>query len=365
MIEKRWNFYYIAAGIATAAIVFLSSFVAWTQRQERYSQAEASVVNHAAALAIQVEDSFDQVNALLISVAIRYADSRLKTASEIKHFTRQVMREVPAYTVVSRLGIADERGTVVFNTGFDAKSPRSVSIADRGYFQRARDGEKGMQFEGPVQARLDKEWSLVLARRIESERGEFIGVAFVVVPVQRLGKVFSQISLGSSGSVNLRTLDLAQVFRYPDLSGTNQGIGNRNVSQTIQDLMRTKPGQDRYVYTTVAPIDGIERIYTYRKFAHSPFWMTVGLATADFETSWRRTALLLAVLSLALGSFLFWVARRMSHQKEDLEQRVKERTQALTSAIRELDDLYNHAPCGYHSLANDGTILRMNDTELG
>ena len=363
--KKRWNFYYIAAGIATAAIVFLSSFVAWTQRQERYSQAEASVVNHATALAIQVEDSFDQVNALLISVAIRYADSRLKTATEIKHFTQQVIKEVPAYAVVSRLGIADERGTVVFNTGFDANSPRSFSIADRDYFQRARDGEKRMQFEGPVQARLDKEWSLVLARRIESERGEFIGVAFVIVPVQRLGKVFSQISLGSSGSVNLRTLDLAQVVRYPDLSGTNQGIGNRNVSQTIQDLMRTKPGQDRYVYTTVAPIDDIERIYTYRKFAHSPFWMTVGLATADFETSWRRTALLLAALSLALGSFLFWVARRMSHQKEDLEQRVKERTLALTAAVSELDDLYNRAPCGYHSLANDGTILRMNDTELG
>jgi PAS domain S-box-containing protein len=41
----------------------------------------------------------------------------------------------------------------------------------------------------------------------------------------------------------------------------------------------------------------------------------------------------------------------------NLEAQVKERTQAL-------DDLYNQAPCGYHSLDAQGRILRVNDTEL-
>jgi PAS domain S-box-containing protein len=30
----------------------------------------------------------------------------------------------------------------------------------------------------------------------------------------------------------------------------------------------------------------------------------------------------------------------------------------------ELEELYNHAPCGYHSLDADGTFIRINDTEL-
>jgi len=33
-------------------------------------------------------------------------------------------------------------------------------------------------------------------------------------------------------------------------------------------------------------------------------------------------------------------------------------------AMREIRDLYDNAPCGYHSLAPDGTFLRMNATEL-
>ncbi len=42
---------------------------------------------------------------------------------------------------------------------------------------------------------------------------------------------------------------------------------------------------------------------------------------------------------------------------EELEQRVQDRTAALA-------DLYNNAPCGYHSLDAAGTFVRVNDTEL-
>ncbi len=41
----------------------------------------------------------------------------------------------------------------------------------------------------------------------------------------------------------------------------------------------------------------------------------------------------------------------------DLERRVAERT-------AELSDLYNNAPCGYHSLDENGWYVRVNDTEL-
>ena len=48
----------------------------------------------------------------------------------------------------------------------------------------------------------------------------------------------------------------------------------------------------------------------------------------------------------------------LSQLNVELEQRVRERT-------AEALDLYNHAPCGYHSLGPDGVVLQMNDTELG
>jgi PAS domain S-box-containing protein len=48
---------------------------------------------------------------------------------------------------------------------------------------------------------------------------------------------------------------------------------------------------------------------------------------------------------------------QVQYHAAELEQRVLERT-------AELSDLYNNAPCGYHSLDSDGVFERINDTEL-
>lgn len=47
-----------------------------------------------------------------------------------------------------------------------------------------------------------------------------------------------------------------------------------------------------------------------------------------------------------------------------LERKVAERTALLEKSNLELEDLYNNAPCGYHSLDKDGVFVKINDTEL-
>ncbi len=66
---------------------------------------------------------------------------------------------------------------------------------------------------------------------------------------------------------------------------------------------------------------------------------------------------------LGVASFAKDITKRKQAEAEvrqlnvELEQRVAERTS-------ELSDLYNNAPCGYHSLDSTGLFLRINDTEL-
>jgi len=61
----------------------------------------------------------------------------------------------------------------------------------------------------------------------------------------------------------------------------------------------------------------------------------------------------------------------LEQYRRSLEILVSERTSQLESANRALDaqraeaeDLFNHAPVGYHSLDSEGKFLRVNDTEL-
>jgi len=46
------------------------------------------------------------------------------------------------------------------------------------------------------------------------------------------------------------------------------------------------------------------------------------------------------------------------------EQMRREAEEALQDSALEMYDLYNNAPCGYHSVDRDGTIVRINNTEL-
>ena len=63
---------------------------------------------------------------------------------------------------------------------------------------------------------------------------------------------------------------------------------------------------------------------------------------------------------LVSGRELWELGQSFDHMAAKLRLREQE----LIRSERELNDLYNKAPCGYHSVDNEGTIVRINDTEL-
>jgi PAS domain S-box-containing protein len=81
---------------------------------------------------------------------------------------------------------------------------------------------------------------------------------------------------------------------------------------------------------------------------------------AETAASGFRTTALIAAGSTAAGTLLlvaFFVLRREIRQRRLAELEAQQ-------AAREIEDLYNHAPCAYHSLDATGTYVRVNDTEL-
>ena len=42
----------------------------------------------------------------------------------------------------------------------------------------------------------------------------------------------------------------------------------------------------------------------------------------------------------------------------------RERIKELEQTCEELNDFYNNAPCGFHSVNKDGVFVRINDVEL-
>lgn len=68
------------------------------------------------------------------------------------------------------------------------------------------------------------------------------------------------------------------------------------------------------------------------------------------------------VYLLAIMIAVFWV---LSHQRQrELREDALQRSREVRQYACEVQDLYEHAPCGYHSLDSEGRVVKMNRTEL-
>jgi len=84
----------------------------------------------------------------------------------------------------------------------------------------------------------------------------------------------------------------------------------------------------------------------------------IGAFTAYSDTARSFTKDEISLLS-ALAEDISFAVEAMANDK-----RRREGEADLRRSSDEIRDLYNNAPCGYHSLDKDGTVLRINDTEL-
>lgn len=85
------------------------------------------------------------------------------------------------------------------------------------------------------------------------------------------------------------------------------------------------------------------------------------LTTAIDERVYHRQISAWLTLGVATGTFIFLSLRSIGmHQRA-----VVDLMGLIQARGREISDLYDHAPCGYHSVDGEGRLVRINQTELG
>lgn len=137
-----------------------------------------------------------------------------------------------------------------------------------------------------------------------------------------------------------------------------------------REMVKARKGITTYTFDRV----GISKIGSIKKHAvympiyiGSTFWSIVvatpeEAAFAPMKSFRNQFIIVMLILLCVFASIAYISARIRSTQKEQQKRRQIEDN--LLKSAQEVHDLYNNAPCGYHSLDKDGLIVRMNDTEL-
>ena len=396
------------AFLATLPLVGLVAWNALTVREVAISAAEEEMARGAKLLAEEMADELRATISLLQALAVQpdVRDGREPACSEILRGQAALGNRFANFLVIDRDGRAL----------CGALPTTQASYTDREYFQRAIKSVEPLVAR-PIIGRPSGRAVVPVAIPVLDAAGVPDRVIVAGLDLTRL-LTNSGVARAVTGAVvTIWDREGTILFRNRD---NDQWFGKKLVADELE--MGARSGQGAFV--AMGP-DGVERVYAVDGIADFPgtaISLSIGVSRAELAAPANRVflqslaALALVVASVLAGGFLLAermlrrpvavldraqqrlasgdlsvrvpvpadggeLGRLMSgfndtvtalegmHSKlrelnADLEKRVAERTAALDASLRDIEDLYDNAPCGYHSLDADGNILRMNATEL-
>ncbi len=348
-----------------AGLVAIALYASYQQYEER---AAITSRNTNRLVAQGIAGEIDRIDLGLLAVRDEYARQhagRRIDPQAVTAFLRGLQQRLP---MTDSLWIADRTGKLIY--GAERELPQNVSIADRDYFLTLRaEPARGMVISRPVLGRVSGKWVLILSRRLTDANGGFLGIVLAPVTIEWFEKMFTRLDVGTKGAVVLRgdaSRDFDLLGRYPPAGF----VGQTKVSEQFRATITANPRAG--TYQAYAGADNIRRTFSYAAVGAYPLITLVGLATDDTLATWRREAMLLGALAglfallSALGGWALarsWKARAAAFddirslnaaleqdiaarkKAEDelaalnaaLEQRVRERTEELEAANKDLE----------------------------
>jgi len=273
--------------IAVAGIVIYQSRIQYEERARVIAQ------NYAQVLDEYINGVLTKIDITLLSVA-EEAEKQIKNGGiKQESFNAYIYRQYEHIPEFAALRMADEKADILY--GVDV--PPGVNIADREYWFRPRDNPKKELFiPRPYFGRISKAFVINISRRINNTNGSFAGIVFGTLSLDSLIKKLSGFNLGKQASFVLLNQDRYVIARYPEPKGvdiTGKQVGSPEFVKLFQE------GKTAATYKARSSIDGVERLFSYRKISVYPLYIIVGLAKDDYLSEWRKeTAKILVMVTL-------------------------------------------------------------------
>ena len=264
--------------------------------------------------------------------------------------------------IFNQVGIIDAQGIYVLSN-LPIKS--KLDLSDREHFKVHVAADNGELFVSkPVLGRASGKWSVQLTRRINRANGEFAGVVVVSIDPGYFTRFYNELQLGSKGVMALYGLD--GVARARKI-GNKEEFGTEATNS--QMLNRIAQGQLTGTFVNPSVVDGIERLYHYRKIPNYRLVVLHGLdlkyLLANHERAAQALWLQAAILSMLLLALATVLTRHLQRINQNLLARqaaqrlIEERNEQLTSIFSMSPDAFVSFDATHHITYVSPTFLPM------
>jgi len=322
--NRHWLRYatYAAALLMLAGFGSLLSVDLIDSRQREYETVKRDSDNLTQVLERQVMTAVEKIGILLGESTYDFAPVMNGTHARDRLEANLDLNRLLAFApeaMTGSLRVIDAQGQVVFNAGLSTALP-DLNVSDRAYFQRQKsEPNAGLLLSEPLQSQITGTWLVTLSQRINAPDGHFLGLVQAALPTDYFQSLFAGLDIGAAGSVTLLDTDMHLLARFP---ARPDQIGTTIDGSPI----RTSLAEGRLTgsFEINSPIDGVRRLFSYRKLEQLPYVVVIGRAHSEIIEGWRRKAIFYAVsylgLSLALVSFLFLLQRHTEENRRLVNQ---------------------------------------------
>ena len=198
LTEKYWRpdiALLVGALALSAAIFVINSITLNNLREERIGSAEANLKSQATALAEEADRSFKMLDLALSAVGDQIARLEITDGASLQqrlkgiHIHELLKERSGGWSHVDAIGVVGLDGRLV-NSSRLWPIPET-DVSDRDYFRAFLSDAKLMTFIGqPTRNRINKRWSIYLARRLSAPNGDFAGLVLGTITLEYIEKFF-------------------------------------------------------------------------------------------------------------------------------------------------------------------------------
>ncbi|MBF5094668.1 response regulator [Azospirillum sp. INR13] len=301
----------LAVSVALPLVLFAG--IGWRERGEAQEEAERSSRKNALILHEHVLKVFDTMAQVLDRVDERVHGRSWREIGESESLHRYLRTLVGELDQVGAIGLTDSTGTV--RNSSRVFPSRNSYIGDRADFREQRESDAGLLIAGPIADAATGKATFGISRRRSGPGGpdgNFDGIIAAIVNPDYFFSFYQQVIGAEGESISLIRDDGVILMRYPPLEGRqgpaalptlppDRGLRGEIRKQPVEGLFRTD----------VSHVQGLERVFAYKRVGDFPVYVVYGLDQSQITRSWWRNMALdgafVAPATLALA-LIAWLA---------------------------------------------------------
>lgn len=269
-------------GLALTIVTLLCVLLGLSYQQAR-NQAAADVGNLNRLLETRMNSIFQDLHASLQGIALRMNKDVIQIGSLPPSKRWQLRSLLRQYPSIDRFEVLAADGRFLFNTAgqpdIETQEVRDFRIA---LAEHVDDNRSSI----PVMIdRDDARQFLYMAVPIVAGQHR-LGWLVASFPLKPILEIISGVDVGAHGVITLRQAGVpSAILRFPP-----DAINRRRYNADAIDELIVK-GQQLGTLVAKSRVDGVERLYGFRKVGNFPLVLVTGVAAQDYLLSWKYTVL--------------------------------------------------------------------------